>query len=234
VTVRGVIAVCVALLIGALGYRTLFAGRDGAREDPLLVLVSQMRTRAIVEHERDITVWYRTCPEVPGVNPQVLVIWPGKLSYELDLAQTRLELRGDVLYAAAPAIRADEPAVPTELGEYVASSSIWTLPSDQQLVLDEMKKASPLARHLSHWYLKNDPTITQRLREELAIWLQGIAGALRVPVSRVEVEVAPSTVAIPARPTLSLCEGGTGLANGTPFVRRETDGSEAGIFPARR
>jgi hypothetical protein len=29
-----------------------------------------------------VTVWYKACPEVKGINPQVMVIWPAKLSYE--------------------------------------------------------------------------------------------------------------------------------------------------------
>ena len=231
--IGNVVAVCAALLLGALGYRWLVASREPAVADPLLIMVTQMRTRAQIEHEREITVWYRTCPEVPGVNPEVLVIWPGKLSYELDLGQTRLELRGDVLHVTAPAIRADEPAVPTELGEYVARSSIWTLESDRKLVIDEMKKASPLARHLSAYYLKNDATLAQQFRDELSTWLQSLAAALKVPVSRVEVQIETSAVVVPARPALALCEGSTALANGVAFARRQTDGTEVGIYPPR-
>ncbi len=232
-TLRNVVAVCAALLLGALGYRLYLARSGAAAVDPLLVMVTQMRTRAILEHEREITVWYRSCPEVPGVNPQVLVIWPGKLSYEIDLAATRLELRGDVLYATTPPIRADEPAVPTELGEYVASSSVWTLPSDQQLVLDEMRKASPLARHLSVYYLRHDAGLVQRFRDELESFLRGLTGALGVPVKRIEVQIPASDVVIPARPSLSLCSGSSALANGAPFARRLADGSEAGVNPSR-
>ena len=72
-----------------------FWTRKDAEESPLNVMVTQMRTRAIIEHERQVTVWYKACPEVKGVNPQVMVIWPAKLNYELDLAATKLSLSAD-------------------------------------------------------------------------------------------------------------------------------------------
>ena len=69
-------------------------------------MVTQMRTRAIIEHERSVTVWYKACPEVTGINPQVMVIWPAKLNYELDLAETKLSLSADgVLHVSTPPIR---------------------------------------------------------------------------------------------------------------------------------
>ncbi len=138
-----------------------------------------------------------------------------------------------MLYATTPPIRAAEPAVPSELGEYVASSSVWTVPSDQQLVLDEMRKASPLARHLAAYYLRHDASLVQRFREELESFLRGLTGALGVPVKRIEVQIPASDVVIPARPSLSAWSGSSALANGAPFARRLADGSEAGVYPAR-
>ena len=84
---KNVIALIIAVALGALGYA--FWTRKDAEESPLTVLVTQMRTRAIIEHERQVTVWYKACPEVKGINPQVMVIWPAKLNYELDLAATQ-------------------------------------------------------------------------------------------------------------------------------------------------
>ena len=61
---KNVIALIIAVALGAVGYA--FWMRKDAEESPLNVMVTQMRTRAIIEHERDVTVWYRACPEVPG------------------------------------------------------------------------------------------------------------------------------------------------------------------------
>ena len=57
---KNVIALIIALALGAVGYRLWL--RKDAEESPLVVMVTQMRTRAIIEHERQVTVWYKACP----------------------------------------------------------------------------------------------------------------------------------------------------------------------------
>src|SRR5678816_3205722 len=161
---KNAIAFIIAVVLGAVGYAAW--NRKGAGESPLNVLVTQMRTRAIIEHERQVTVWYKACPEVPGINPQVMVIWPAKLNYELDLADTKLSLTPDgVLHVATPPIRADDPSVPSEVGEYMAQTSFWTLESEQAIVLREMQKATPLARHLTAYFLRSDAGLSAHFKD---------------------------------------------------------------------
>jgi hypothetical protein len=227
---KNVIALIVAVAIGAVGY-SWWTKKD-AEESPLNVMVTQMRTRAIVEHERQVTVWYKSCPEAKGVNPQVMVVWPAKLNYELDLAETKLSLGADgVLRATTPPIRADDPSVPSEVGEYLAQTSFWTLENEQAIVMREMQKATPLARHLTAYFLRNDVGLSAHFKEELETYLRGMLGALRVPVTRIEIEIPSVEVKIPPRPDLSLCEGSVALANGLAFARRQADGMVIGIYP---
>ncbi len=229
---KNVIALIIAVALGALGYS--FWIRKDAEESPLNVMVTQMRTRAIIEHERQVTVWYKACPEVTGINPQVMVIWPAKLNYELDLAETKLSLSADgVLRADTPPIRGDDPSVPSEVGEYLAQTSFWTLDSEQAIVMREMQKATPLARHLTAYFLRNDVGLPDQFKEELEAYLRGIAGALKLPVKRIEVHIPHEDVKIPARPDLSLCEGSIALANGFGFARRQPDGTVIGIYPRK-
>ena len=230
---KNVIALVIALALGALGY-SWWVNKD-AEESPLNVMVTQMRTRAIIEHERQVTVWYKACPEVKGINPQVMVIWPAKLNYELDLAATKLSLSADgVLRADTPPIRGDDPSVPSEVGEYLAQTSFWTLDSEQAIVIREMQKATPLARHLTAYFLRNDVGLSTQFKEELEAYLRGIAGALELPVTRIEINIPHEDVKIPARPDLSLCEGSIALANGFGFARRQDDGSVIGIYPRNK
>ena len=229
---KNLIAIMLAVAVGAIGYR--FWVRKDAEESPLNVMVTQMRTRAIIEHERSVTVWYKACPEVPGVNPQVMVIWPAKLNYELDLAETKMSLSPDgVLHVSTPPIRADDPSVPSEFGEYMAQTSFWTLESEQAIVLREMQKATPLARHLTAYFLRNDVGLSAHFKEELETYLRGIAGALGVVVKKIEIDIPTVDVKIPPRPELSLCEGSVALANGMAFARRQEDGTVIGIYPKR-
>jgi len=229
---KNVIGILIAVAAGAIGY-SYWVNKD-AEESPLNVMVTQMRTRAIIEHERSVTVWYKACPEVPGINPQVMVIWPAKLNYELDLAETKVSLSTDgVLHVTTPPIRADDPSVPSEVGEYMAQTSFWTLESEQAIVLREMQKATPLARHLTAYFLRHDAGLSAHFKEELETYLRGIAGALGVIVKRVDIEIPTVDAAIPTRPELSLCEGSVALANGVGFARRQTDGTIIGIYPRR-
>jgi hypothetical protein len=229
---KNIIAIVIAVALGAIGY-SLWQRKD-AEESPLVVMVAQMRTRAIIEHERVVTVWYKACPEVPGVNPQVMVIWPAKLNYELDLAETKLSLSADgVLHVKTPPIRADDPSVPSEVGEYMAQTSFWTLDSEQAIVMREMQKATPLARHLTAYFLRNDAGLSDHFKDELETYLRGIAGALGVVVKKIEVEIPEVKVNIPPRPEITLCEGTVALANGMGFARRQDDGTTIGIYPRK-
>jgi hypothetical protein len=226
---KNVIAIIIAVAVGAIGY-SYWTHKD-AEESPLNVMVTQMRTRAIIEHERSVTVWYKACPEVKGINPQVMVIWPAKLNYELDLAETKLSLSPEgVLRVTTPPIRGDDPSVPSDVGEYVAQTSFWTLESEQAIVMREMQKATPLARHLTAYFLRNDVGLSEHFKEELETYLRGIAGALGVKVTRIEIEIPTVEVTIPPRPDLTLCEGSVALANGLAFARRQEDGTIVGIY----
>lgn len=227
---KNVIAIVIAVAIGAAGYA--FWQRKDAEESPILVMITQMRTRAIIEHERTVTVWYKACPEVPGINPQVMVIWPAKLNYELDLEETKLSLDANgVLRVETPAIRMDDPSVPSEVGEYLAQTSFWTLDSEQAIVMREMQKATPLARHLTAYFLRTDSGLRDQFKEELETYLRGISGALGLRVTQIEVHIPEEEITIPPRPELTLCEGSMALANGFGFARRMTDGSVIGIYP---
>jgi hypothetical protein len=230
---KNVIAIVIAVAIGALGY-SWWTNKD-AEESPLNVMVTQMRTRAIIEHERQVTVWYKACPEVTGINPQVMVIWPAKLNYELDLAATKVTLSAEgVLHVETPAIRADDPSVPSDFGEYMSQTSFWTFDNDQAIVRREMQKATPLARHLTAYFLRNDVGLSEHFKEELETYLRGIAGALGVTVTRMEIVIPEQNVTIPPRPEMTLCEGAVAVANGLPFARRQPDGMVVGIYPKKR
>jgi hypothetical protein len=230
---KHVIAFIIAIAVGALGYAMWI--RKDAEESPIMVMVTQMRTRAIIEHEQQVTVWYKACPETRGVNPQVMVIWPAKLKYDLDLEDVKLDLSADgVLHVKTPPIRADDPSVPSEVGEYMAQTSFWTLDSEQAIIMREMQKATPLARHLTAYFLRNDVGLSAHFKEELESYLRGMTGALGVPVKSFDIVIPEQEVVIPPRPEITLCEGTVAVANGMSFARRQADGTVVGIYPKKQ
>jgi hypothetical protein len=208
-----------------------FAGR-AAPPDPIMVLVNQMRTRAVIEHERRITVWYKSCPEVPGVNPEVFVIWPGRLLYTLDLAHSRLSLANGVLSVSTPPIEVEEPAVPSDLAQFIASNPFWNLRTDASIGNAALKQATPVARYLSVYFLRHDPTLKSYFTKELETYLRGVAGGLNVPVREVLIDIAEAKLSANVLPQLELCSGTAATANGVPFVR-ESEGDYIYVFPSK-
>jgi len=200
--------------------------------DPMIVLINQVRTRAIIEHERQLTVWYRTCPEVTGLNPEVFVIWPGRLRYSLDLSATTLMLQDGTLTVRTPPIEIGEPSVPSDLAQFVATNPLWNFETDVSLGARELQLTSPVARYLTVYFLKHDPTLGDYFRDELSAYLRGVAGALGVPVSKVVVEIPEAKLRSPGMPALQLCAGSVATANGIPFVR-EANGDYTYLFPRR-
>jgi len=97
----------------------------------------------------------------------------------------------------------------------------------------EMQKATPLARHLTAYFLRNDVGLSNQFKEELETYLRGIAGALRLNVTRIEINIASDEVKVPPRPELALCEGSIALANGFGFARRQEDGTIVGVYPRK-
>jgi hypothetical protein len=190
--------------------------------DPLTVIVTQLKTQAIIEHERQIAVWYKSCPEVVGVNPQVFVAWPGKVSFELPLDDVKLERSGNVLTVHTAAIRPDEPALPTDSLEYLSTEPILNLVNEAELVNAELRKASGIARYLTSYYLKRDNTLYDAMADELKSLVLRISGAIDAGITEVRVEIPRPDPKLPALPKLELCPGSGADVNGLRFAKDES------------
>lgn len=220
---RYVIVALIALGLGIVITRVAL-GPAPTPIDPIQAIVTQLKTHAIIEHERSIAVWYRSCPEVVGLNPQLFVAWPGKLSYELSLDDVRVERRGPTLTVRTGPIRADEPSLPTDFMDYVAADSLFNLANEQALINAEIARASPIARYLASYHLRRDPSLREDFADELRALVLRIAGAVDAGVTGIEVEIAqPETPAseLPKLPTLELCEKSYAAVNGLPFAKTE-------------
>ena len=216
-----VVIAILALLLGAFGARAYYKKGEPAPVDPINVMVLQMKTHAIIEHERQVAVWYRACPEVAGVNPEIFIAWPAKLSYELELRDVAIERIGDTLKVSTRAIHADEPAVPSDFLDYLSTSSLFTFTNEQGLVNREIQKSSPLARYLTAYYLLRDDSLRGDFATEIEGLVTRMAGALGVPAKKVEVAIAKETVKLPKLPSLELCDASAASVNGLPFARLE-------------
>jgi hypothetical protein len=215
-----------ALLLGGLIGRMIWAEKPTQPVDPVQVILTQVRTHAVVEHERQIAIWYRACPQVLGKTPQIFIAWPAKLLYQLELDDARITRSGDVIKVSTSAIHSQEPSVPSDFVDYLATTSIFTFANEQELVNHELGKASPIARYLTTYFMVRDPSVTDDFGEELRSLVEHLAGALGVRFSRIDVEIPKVVVpmgAWPKLPKLELCEGSYAAVNGLPFAKTDGD-----------
>jgi hypothetical protein len=219
---RYVVIAVLALALGAWAARSYYL-KEPETVDPINVMVMQMRTHAIIEHERQVAVWYRACPDVSGVDPEIFIAWPAKLSYELELSDVTIEHAGDTLKVHARAIHPDEPAVPSDFLDYLSSSSLFTFANTQLLVNREIQKSSVIARYLTSYYLLRDASLRSDFASEIESVVTHMAGALNVPVKHVEVDIAQEQIKLPKLPKLELCKGSLAAVNGLAFAQTEDE-----------
>lgn len=214
-----------ALVLGGLIGRMIWAEKPPPPVDPVQVILTQVRTHAVIEHERQIAIWYRACPQVIGKTPQIFIAWPAKLVYQLELGDVQVKKMGTVITVSTAAIHAQEPSVPTDFVDYLSTTSIFTFANEQELVNHELGKASPIARYLTTYFMAHDPSVADDFADELRSLVEHLAGALGVPVSSVDVAIPKVELPMhswPKLPKLELCEGTYAAVNGLPFAK--TDG----------
>jgi len=214
-----VVIAILALILGGLIGRAIWMQKPEPPVDPVQVIVTQLKTHAVISHERQLAIWYRACPSVLGKTPTIFIAWPATISYQLELKDVQVTRSGSVIKVRTPAIHADEPSVPTDFMDYLSTKSIFTFANEEELVNHEIGKASPIARYLTTYFLKRDPSLRQDFGTEVQGLVQRLAAALGVPVSEVDVEIPEPQVNLPKLPKLELCTGSMASVNGLPFAK---------------
>jgi len=214
-----VVIALLALILGGLIGREIWKEKAQTPVDPVQVIVTQLKTHAIVAHERQLAIWYRACPSVWGKTPQIFIAWPAKLSYELELNDVQVTRVGNVIKVRTAAIHPNEPSVPTDFMDYLSTTSIFTFANEQELVNHEIGKASPIARYLTSYFLARDPSLQKDFADEVQRLVEHLSAALGVKGARVEVDVPKPQVTWPKLPKIELCSGTYALVNGQPFAK---------------
>jgi hypothetical protein len=217
--VKYVVIAILALVAGGLIGREIWMRHAPQPVDPVQVIVTQLKTHAVISHERQLAIWYRACPQVFGKTPTIFIAWPATVSYQLELREVQVSRSGSVIKVRTPPIHADEPSVPTDFMDYLSTKSIFTFANEEELVNREIGKASPIARYLTTYFLARDASLRDDFIAEVQGLVQHLAGALGVPVSEVDVEIPAATLQWPILPQLELCAGSTASVNGLPFAK---------------
>lgn len=227
-----VVIALLALILGGLVGRMIWGEKKPEPVDPVQVILTQVRTHAVIEHERQIAIWYRACPSVLGKTPTIFIAWPAKLVYQLELSDVQIQRSGTVIKVTTPNIHADEPAVPTDFVDHMSTTSIFTFANEQELVNQEIHKASPIARYLTTYFLYHDPSLQADFADELRSLVEHLSGALGVKVTEVDVNIPQIELKPqewPKLPKLELCSGTLASMNGLPFAKNMENGDTVPI-----
>ena len=221
-----------ALILGGLIGRSIWGEKKTQPVDPIQVILTQVRTHAVIEHERQIAIWYRACPEVIGKTPTIFIAWPAKLVYQLELADVQIKRNGAAITVTTGPIQAQEPSVPSDFVDYLSTTSIFTFANEQELANREIHKASPIARYLTTYFLMRDPSLQGDFASELQSLIEHLAGALGVPVTSINIDIPKGELTMPQwpkLPKLELCEGTLASVNGLPFAKVMDNGDTVPI-----
>lgn len=227
-----VVIALLALILGGLIGRSIWGEKKPEAVDPVQVILTQVRTHAVIEHERQIAIWYRACPSVLGKTPTIFIAWPAKLIYQMELADVQIQKVGTVIKVTTPIIHAQEPAVPSDFVDYMSTTSIFTFANEQGLVNQEIHKASPIARYLTTYFLYHDPSLQADFTDEIRNLVERLSGALGVQVTAVEIntpQVELKSQEWPKLPRLELCSGTMAAMNGLPFAKNMDNGDTVPI-----
>jgi hypothetical protein len=230
--VKYLVIALLALILGGLIGRSIWGEKKTQPVDPLQVILTQVRTHAVIEHERQVAIWYRACPEVIGKTPTIFIAWPAKLIYQLELADVQIKRNGNVITVTTGPVHAEEPSVPSDFVDYLSTTSIFTFANEQELANREIHKASPIARYLTTYFLMRDPSLQGDFANELQSLIEHLAGALGVPVSSIDIDIPKGELTMqqwPKLPKLELCEGTLASVNGLPFAKVMDNGDTVPI-----
>jgi hypothetical protein len=93
---------------------------------------------------------------------------------------------------------------------------------ENELVNEEIKKASGIARYLANYHLKRDATLYDDVAAELRALVLRIAGAIDAGITEVTVDIPRPDPKLPELPPLELCAGTRAAVNGLPFAKDES------------
>ena len=75
-SMKYVVIAVLALILGGLVGRAIWGEKKEEPADPIQVITTQIKTHAIIAHERQLAIWYRACPSVWGKTPQMFIAYP--------------------------------------------------------------------------------------------------------------------------------------------------------------
>ncbi len=199
------------------------------RQDPIRIIEHGVRTKAVIQHEKDVTVWYEACPEVPGFNPRLFMLWPATLNYEVSISNAQLSVNGGALEIETGPIQIDKPSIANNLIESIPKRTFFNFSDEDRLINNEIRKTSSIANHIAARYLADGADIRASVSDKVREFITDISDALQVQYDTVIVRVAEGDVLESPLPPLELCRGTPFRLNGSELSEAPSVGGGPGL-----
>lgn len=187
----------IILAIALLGAGTWF-GKTYFEEPPVLMtsLVANMQDDTVIEHERDMVTWYRTCPERihwHDFSPEILVIFPSTVRYELSLRNLSLpELIDNEWVVRAGPITADKPIIDTNRQTSLADGNPLT--DEDEYLSRETQRITPIVEYLSLQQLQSEQgVIRKRMASQIEKLIMSMQNTTLLANANKTLQATPST-----------------------------------------
>lgn len=183
---RIIVGLLLAIALVAAG---AWFGQYYHQTSPILItnLVANMQDDTVVEHERDMVIWYRTCPKKihwHDISPEILVIFPSTVRYELSLQNISLPelVDGEWIVEAGPII-ADKPVIDTNRQTSLADGNPLT--DEGEYLNRETARMTPIASYLALQQLQSEQNvIRKRMTLQIEKLIQSMQNASQLANNR--------------------------------------------------
>ena len=182
--------------------------------EPITIIKDRVKTHSIIEHEVMVTTSYEFCPDVPGKNPKLFIMYPMKLNYELGLSDMDIVLDNKIITVNASEIKVDAPTVYNDkLRSYKIKKGLSLVDRDK-LINQEIAKSFLVGEYLTKYFLYKDEEIEEKVKNEVSDLVSGMASVLGVDFTDVVVNLKSQPQAdLKLQAKLELCDSSIMQAN---------------------
>lgn len=186
-------------------------------------LQQALRARGSITMHRDISVWYRLCPQGSAGTESVIVAWPAKVSLRLDLTSALVSEVGSndrVVAVARPQAISVSPAA--GLADTMISPVQLDLRKLQEFASQHSGQLAALSRFLAEQYFARSEIAGDLVAEEVQ-QLLGESELASQGIGSAKIEIKDAAGVAGPIPPIDLCPGSILLVNGVPLLRSRAD-----------
>jgi hypothetical protein len=212
-------------IASALGISLVAACQKAPIETAPLVAVQELvRAQGKLIVHRDITAWYRICPQGSVGTEGIIVIWPASVELTIDLRSavvSHAEGGNLVVSAAWPDVTSVH--VPEGLSDTMLSPVDFDLKKQQDSAAQHSRQLSALGSFLAAQYFVRSSITRNSAAQQLRQSLSASLGNTQHVGDRFQIQITPTPRSSASLPEVQLCPDSFLLVNGSPILHSQGD-----------